>query len=161
MKKENITNQDLYDVFVKFVEETKQRFDKIDERFESVDERFESIDKRFRSIDKRFDSQDGILNDIAIEVAKNTGRLDKLTDYAMENRDRIVKIEENMMTKEDKSELLDAMDALQKKDNQHDTELTSHKASYNRIEETQEENTEQIGKNTGDIAELKTAAGMA
>ena len=38
-----------------FRQETRQRFEKIDERFEKIDERFDKIDERFDKIDERFD----------------------------------------------------------------------------------------------------------
>ncbi len=54
-------------------EETKKRFDQVDERFEQVDKRFEQVDERFERVDKRFDRLEG-------EVASGFASLAKLIE---------------------------------------------------------------------------------
>lgn len=48
-----ITNEMLYELIKDFKDDSRQRFEQIDNRFEQVDKRFEQIDDRFEQVDKR------------------------------------------------------------------------------------------------------------
>ena len=64
-----------------------KRFDDVDKRFDAVDKRFDQHDKRFDQHDKRFDQLDRQIDLLAYSVLDHTERLDR--------------IEQNMVTKDD------------------------------------------------------------
>ncbi len=90
------------------VKHLDKKFEAIDQRFDKNDEVFKSIDKRFDQIDKRFDAQDKTIDNIAVQVVKNS---EDITD-----------IRKNMATKEELRDVIGSIEKLAKKVDDLDTE---------------------------------------
>ena len=91
-----ITNGMLYDLIKELKVDMNRRFDEVDKKFEEVDRRFEDIDRRFEDVDRRFDEQqtymerrfeemdrrfnitDDKISDLAVQVSKNTDKIEDL-----------------------------------------------------------------------------------
>jgi hypothetical protein len=91
----------------------KQGFDKVDERFEQIDGRFKKIDGRFEQIDGRFEK---------IEI--RLGRVEDILEKCA-TKDELIEF---------KSEILDSVDNITKKYEDHDIEHTANIAAHDRFE---------------------------
>ncbi|MBU0660793.1 hypothetical protein KKG22_01280 [Patescibacteria group bacterium] len=97
-----------------------------------------------QKVDAQFSKQDELLDNIAIQVTNNT-------ELLKEHNQKIDTLQTDMST------VKSGVDFLLKKDKKYETENASHKSSYNRLNDTQEEHTEQIAENKENIVILKKA----
>ena len=67
--------------FEEFRDETRARFDGIDQRFDGIDQRFDGIDQRLDGIDQRLDGIDQRFDGIDQRLDENTGAIRRLEGH--------------------------------------------------------------------------------
>ncbi len=97
----------------------KELIEYLDKKFTGIDERFEGVDKKFVSIDKRFDEVDN--------------KFDRLFDV-FATKDDIQEIRKEMMTQNDKHQLLMSTDNYARKADTFYQELVMLSHQHNRHE---------------------------
>jgi len=101
-------------------DQVNKRFEQVDKRFDQVDKRFEQVDKRFEQVDKRFDQMDGQFDAISMTLLNHTERLDR--------------IEENMVTKDDLQATNAAVEGLATQVKKFEQEQAAHTSWLQRLE---------------------------
>ncbi len=84
-----------------------KKFEKIDERFDGVDKKFDEVDKKFIGIEKRFDGVDKRLDNFEKDVDDKFIRLFDV----FATKDDLQEIGKEIMTQNDKHQLLMAIDS--------------------------------------------------
>ena len=78
-----------------------KRFDDVDKRFDAVDKRFDQHDKRFDQHDKRFDQHDKRFDQHDKRFDQLDRQIDLLAYSVLDHTERLDRIEQNMVTKDD------------------------------------------------------------
>ena len=104
---DNDFNKELIEYLDKKFTSIDERFDEVDKKFVGIDERFDEVDKKFTGIDERFDEVDKKF----VEV---DNKFDRLFDV-FATKDDFQEIRKEMMTQNDKHQLLMSTDNYARK----------------------------------------------
>jgi uncharacterized coiled-coil DUF342 family protein len=89
--------------FSELVEYLDGKFNKVDEKFIKIDEKFIGIDQRFNKVDEKFVRIDE-------KFVGTDQKFDKISGEIINTKQEVVNIKENMVTKDDFSNLLTSVD---------------------------------------------------
>lgn len=129
--------EDKFDGIDKRFEKIDECFEKVDEKFVNIDKRFDGIDKKFIRIDERFDGIDKRFDNFGKEVGERFNEVDNKFDRLFDvfaAEDDFLEIRKEMMTQNDKHQLLMSIDNYARKADTFYQELVMLSHQHNRHE---------------------------